>query len=68
MGKCTVTILNRIVEDAAGIIESKIEFCECVAEQFENQGKNEDAARWRENIPDMKIAIGVIRRMSGSWA
>ena len=62
------SILNRLVEDAASLMEAKAEYIELVAEQFDEKGDKERAATWREDIPKINAAVELMRERAGSWA
>jgi len=61
-------IINEIVDNASIIMENKIELLELIAKQYEEKSDAERAEIWRQDIPDIKKAIDVMRRLSGTWA
>ncbi len=61
-------IINEIVDNASIIMENRIELLELIAKQYEENSDAERAEIWRQDIPDIKKAIDVMRRLSGTWA
>jgi len=62
------TMINEIVWNASIIMERKIDYLKCVADQFESKGDLENAKIWRSDIPAIKSAIEVMRKTAGCWA
>lgn len=66
--KGTYTIINEMVANSADVMEAKIVYLECVAVQYEAKGETVIAQMWRQDIPDIKKAIEVMRKLAGCWA
>lgn len=62
------TILNQVVAQAASLMEWKIDMLECIADQYEEKGDLVRAEKWREDIPAIRSAVEVMRKLAGGWA
>lgn len=64
----TGTQRNMVVEMAAAIVESKADYCECVAGLHEEKGDTVTANTWRMRAAACRTAVAVLDEMAGCWS
>lgn len=62
------TILNELMENAASLIEAKIEFTKIVRDQFIKKGDTTRTETLTRDIEEMTQAMNTIRVRGGCWA
>jgi hypothetical protein len=61
-------IINEMVVNASDVMEAKAEEMERIAQQFEAKGDTQRAKHIKADVPEIKKAIELMRKLEGCWA
>jgi hypothetical protein len=64
----TGTRTNMIMEMAASIIASKMEYCQLVADASRDAGKMAQQEAYLEKVREMSLALSIIDKNAGCWS